>query len=184
MSSSSAFKWSIVFIILLSIAWKIAIPPDNPDDLKDDLVEFFERNHFNVVVTEQMVNYMPIIQANTASCHLQVAKLTPDGSNRDLIRHLATGTDRLFIVFRGRVYTRQPILWTVLNYLWSRFLRELGLVRHITPVIAVTANSSCDAERLPWDELRVRWPRSDRTRSSHLAIVRHGTGAVEKAAAS
>ena len=66
MSSSSAFKWSIVFIILLSIAWKIAIPPDNPDDLKDDLIEFFEHNHFNVVVTEQMVNYVPIIQANRA----------------------------------------------------------------------------------------------------------------------
>ena len=153
MSSSSAFKWSIVFIILLSIAWKIAIPPDNPDDLKDDLIEFFEHYHFNVVVTEQMVNYVPIIQANTASCHLQIGKLTPDGSNRDLIRHLATGTDRLFIVFRGRVYAQQPIFWTVLNYLWSRFLRELGLVRHITPVIAVATNSSCDAERLPWDEL-------------------------------
>jgi hypothetical protein len=153
-SSFSAFKWLIVFIILLSVAWKIAIPPDNPGDLSDDLVEFFEHNDFKVVVTEQMVNYVPIIQANTALCHLQIAKLTPDGSNRDLIRYLATGADRLFIVFRGRVYTRQPILWTVLTYLWSRFLRELGLVRHITPVIAVAANSSCDAERLPWDELR------------------------------
>jgi hypothetical protein len=28
------------------------------------------------------------------------------------------------------------------------------LTKHITPVIAVAANSSCDAERLPWDELR------------------------------
>ena len=37
--------------------------------------------------------------------------------------------------------------WTVLNWLWSRFLRELGLIRHITPVINVAANSSCNAER-------------------------------------
>jgi hypothetical protein len=79
---------------------------------------------------------------------------TPDGSNRDLVRHLAAGTDRSFVVFRGTVYTQQPILWTVLDYLWSRFLRELGLVRHITPVIAVAVNTSCNAERLPWGELQ------------------------------
>ena len=141
-------------MLLLTIGWKIAIQPDDPNYRKEDLIKFFERNHFNVVVTDEMVNYMPIIRASTASCHLQVARLTPDGSNRDLIRHLAAGTDRSFVVFRGTVYTQQPILWTVLDYLWSRFLRELGLVGHITPVIAVAVNSSCNAERLPWDELQ------------------------------
>ena len=140
-------------VLLLSIGWKIAIQPDNPNYLKDDLIKFFERNHFNVVVTDEILNYTPIIRATTASCYLQIARFTPDGSNRDLIRHLAAGTDRSFVVFRGTVYAQQPILWTVLNYLWSRFLRELGLIRQITPVIAVAANFSCDAERLPWGEL-------------------------------
>jgi hypothetical protein len=137
----------------VSIGWKIAIPADNPNDLKDGLVEFLKRNHFSVVVTDEMVNYMPIIEATAPLCRLQIARLFPDGSNRDLIKNLTIGTDRLFIVFRGTVYAQQPILWTVLNYFWSRFLRELGLIRHITPIIAVTANSSCDAERLPWAEL-------------------------------
>ena len=140
-------------MLLLTIGWKIAIQPDDPNYLKENLIKFFERNHFNVVVTNEMVNYTPIIRATTASCHLQIARLTPDGSNRDLIRHLAAGTDRSFVVFRGTVYTQQPILWTVLNYLWSRFLRELGLIEHITPVISVAVNSSCNAEGLPWDEL-------------------------------
>ena len=135
------------------MGWRIAFQPDNQIYLKEDLIKFFERNHFNVVVTDEIVNYMPIIRATTASCHLQIAKLTPDGSNRDLIRYLAAGTDRSFIVFRGTVYTQQPILWTVLHYVWSRFLRELGLVRHIPPVIAVAVNSSCNAEQLPWGEL-------------------------------
>jgi hypothetical protein len=104
-------------VLLLTIGWKIAIQPDDPNYLKEDLIKFFERNHFNVVATDEMVNDTPIIRATTASCHLQVARLTPDGSNRDLIRHLAAGTDRSFVVFRGTVYTQQPILWTVLNYL-------------------------------------------------------------------
>ena len=140
-------------MLLVALGWKIAIQPDDPNYLKEDLIKFFERNHFNVVMTDEMVNYTPIIRATTASCHLQIGRLTPDGSNRDLIRHIAAGTDRSFVVFRGTVYAQQPVLWTVLNYLWSRFLRELGLIRHIAPVITVAVNSSCNAERLPWGEL-------------------------------
>jgi hypothetical protein len=153
-NSSSAFKWFIAGGLLLTIGWKIAIQPDDQNYLKEDLIKFLERNHFNVVVTDELVNYTPIIRATTASCHLQIARLTPDGSNRDLIRHLAAGTDRSFIVFHGTVYAQQPVVWTVLNYFWSRFLRELGLIEHITPVISVAANSSCNAEQLPWGELQ------------------------------
>jgi hypothetical protein len=152
-SSSSAFRWFIAAVLVLAIGWKVAIQPDDPKYLTDDLVNFLERNHYNVVVTDETANYTPIIRATTAKCHLQIARLTTDGSNRDLIRHLAAGTNRTFIVFRGTVYAQQPVFWTTLGYLWSRFLRELGLIEHITPVISVAMNSSCDAEQLPWSEL-------------------------------
>jgi hypothetical protein len=150
---SRALRWSVAILIPLTLAWKIAIPPYNPGDLKGELVEFFERNGFSVVVTDESVNYVPIIQATTDSCRLLVARLTPDGSNRDLIRSLTHDPDRQFVVFRGEVYAQQPILRTVAQYLFSRFLRELGLIRDITPVIAVGANLSCDTDRLPWGEL-------------------------------
>jgi hypothetical protein len=141
-------------VLLLAIGWKVAIQPDDPNDLTNDLVKFLQRNHYNVVVTSEMVNYTPIIRATTARCHLQIARLTTDGSNRDLIRHFADGTNRTFVVFGGAVYARQPVFWTTLSYFWSRFLRELGLIEHITPVISVAMNSSCDAEQLPWGELQ------------------------------
>jgi hypothetical protein len=153
MSYSHVFNWFVGIILLLSIAWKIAIPPENPSDLEESLIKFFKRNHFNVTVSEQLVNHLPIMQATTASCHLQIASLAPDGSNLDLIRALLGDPNRMFIVFRGQVYMQQPISWTVLSYLWSMVLQELGLIRHISPVIAVVANSSCDAEQLPWNEL-------------------------------
>ncbi|MCK1300479.1 hypothetical protein IVB33_22300 [Bradyrhizobium sp. 24] len=153
MNYSSAFRWSIAAVLLLTIGWKIASQPETQNYLKDDLIKFFERNHFNVVVTDEVVNYTPIIRASRASCHLQIATLIPDGSNRDLIRHLAAGTDRSFVVFRGTVYVQQPVFWTVLDYFWSKFLRELGLIKHITPVISVAVNSSCNGEGLPWGEL-------------------------------
>lgn len=156
MSSSSAFRASIAAVLLLAVGWKIAIPADDKSHVKEDLVGFLEARHFNVVVTDKFVNDAPIIRATTASCQLHVARLTPDGSNANLIRHLSAGAEHSFVVFRGAVYQRQPVFWTVLDYLWSRFLRELGLVRHISPVISVTENSSCDAERLPWGELQGR----------------------------
>ena len=154
MNSSGAFRWFIAGVLLLAIGWKIAIQPDDQNDLTEDLVKLLERNHFNVVVAIEAVNTnTPIIRATTATCHLQIARLSPDGSNRDLIHHLAASSDRSFIVFRGSVYAEQPVVWSVLNYLWSRFLRELGLIEHITPVFSVAVNSRCNAEQLPWGEL-------------------------------
>jgi hypothetical protein len=153
-NSSLAFRLAIAVVLILSIGWKAAMKPENEGYLKTSLTDFFERNHFDVAVADEIVNYTPIIRATTASCRLQIARLTPDGSNRDFIQHLAAGTDRLFVVFRGKVYVRQPLMLTVLEYLRSRFLRELGLTRHVTPVIAVAANASCDAEALPWTELQ------------------------------
>lgn len=156
MSSPSAFRWCIATVLLLAIGWKMAIPFENSDNLREDLARFLERNHFSVVVTDAISTDTPIIRATRASCQLQVAKLTPDGSNRNLVRHLATGMDRSFVVFRAEVYAQQPIALTVLHYLWSRFLRELGLIRYITPVIDVAESMSCNAERLPWTELQDR----------------------------
>ncbi len=153
MNSSNTFRWLIPILplLLLSIAWKIVIPT-NAHDSKNALINFFERNHF--AATERMVDGVPIIQAKADSCQLQVAKLAPDGSNRDLVRHLFKDTDRFFVVFRGRKYARQPVFLTVIDDIWSVSLGNLGLMSHVAPVIAVAANASCDAERLPWDELR------------------------------
>jgi hypothetical protein len=152
-NSSGAFRSSIAALLLVTVGWKITNQADDSNYLARDLIKFLERNHYNVVVTDEVVDYTPIIRATTASCDLKIARLTPDGSNRDLIRHLAVGADRSFIVFRGSVYAQQPVVQTVVFYIWSRILRELGFVRHITPVITVSANASCNAEGLPWGQL-------------------------------
>jgi hypothetical protein len=141
-------------VLLTSISWKIAVSSDNADSRKDNLVDFFKRNHFDVSETDQTVNYLPALRARRASCSLLVVRLSPNGSDRDLLRRLVAGSDRVFVVFGGKVYTQQPIWWTVIDDIWSRRLRELGLSKRVTTVIAIAANSSCEAERLPWDQLR------------------------------
>ena len=151
--ASPALKWFIVLLLPLTLAWKFAVGPEVPDDLEFEIIKFLRNQHLEVISTNEMVNYLSIIQATSGSCRMLVAKIAPDGSSRDVIGGLATANDRLFIVFRGRVYAHQPVLFTEFRYLWSRFLRELGLVRHIPPVLAVVATTSCDAEQLPWDAL-------------------------------
>jgi hypothetical protein len=96
---------------------------------------------------------VPIIQANSDSCTLLVAALTTDGSNQRLIENRFAGAGRRFVVFRGKVYTKQPIFLTVANNLWSRFLTKLGLGRPQWPAMAVGSDASCNAELLPWAEL-------------------------------
>lgn len=151
MNYSIAFKGCIAGALLLAIGWKVAAQIEIHNYQTDDLVTFFERNHF--AVATEVVSGVPIVQATTATCQVQVARLSPDGSNRDLIQHLIARQDRSFVVFRGTVYAQQPIFWTVLSYFRSRFLRELGFAEHAAAVIGVAANSSCNAEQLPWHEL-------------------------------
>jgi len=152
---SHALKWSVVLLAPLTLAWKVAIPPTgyHPDHSRQAISEFLERNGFDVVVSAEYVNYEAIIRATRASCRLVIAELTPDGSNRDLIRALVGDTDRHLVVFRGNLYAQQPITSTVIHSLWSKFLRGLGLIRDIRPVLAVGANSTCDIEAMPWSEL-------------------------------
>ena len=151
MNYSIAFKGCIAVAILLAVGWKVAAQIEIHNYRTDDLVTFFEHNHFKVAT--DVVSGVPIIRATTASCYVQVARLSPDGSNRDLVQHLIAGQDRSFVVFGGAVYANQPVFWTVLSYLRSRFLRELGFAQRAPTVIGVAATSSCNAEQLPWHEL-------------------------------
>jgi hypothetical protein len=152
-TSSAALKRCLAALLPLTLAWKMAVAPDDPNEVVDEIVEFLSRQQFDVVITRETSNFMPIIQATYGLCLMQVAQIEADGTSEDFIRDRATATDNVFIVFRGRVYSQQPVLMTMINYLWSKFLHQLKLMRHITPAIGVVATASCAAERLPWEIL-------------------------------
>jgi hypothetical protein len=107
---------------------------------------FLQHNHFDVAPTGQ------VIHAQAGACQPQIIPLAPNGSDRDRFRHLAIGADRAFAIFRGEEYAQQPVWWTVVEYTWFGHLRDLGLSKHVSTVVAVVANESCDAPRIPWDE--------------------------------
>ena len=156
MTYSPALKWSIALLLPLTIAWKLTVRPDDSSDLTNKLVEFLNRLQFEAVVADSMLDDMPVIRATRGDCSMLVIKSSPHGWDRDLIRQLAPEAAGVFVIFRGGIYAEQPTLLTLISYLWSNFLRELGLLRHATPVIAVAASSTCNAQSLPWNELHER----------------------------
>jgi hypothetical protein len=149
---SPALKWSLALLLPLTLGWKLASKPDDPSEVKNFIVEFLAQQQFNVIVTKEAILDIHVIEASSGSCRLLVGNISPYGVDAELVQHFSTATDRTFIVFRGTIYDKQPVLLTTVNYLWFRLLSALGLVSHIPPVLAVV--SSCDAEQLPWSLLR------------------------------
>ena len=156
MTYSPALKWSVVILLPLTIGWKAAATPENPAEIQQAIVEFLTELQFDVSVTDESMEYMGVVEARSRSCQLRVAKISPLGHEADLVRRANSPSDRTFYVYRGTVYAEQPVRLTVAGYLWFRFLRELGWVSRVPPVLAVV--TSCNAERLPWSALGSQQP--------------------------
>jgi hypothetical protein len=158
---SRALRWFVLFLLLaFSLGWKVvarSTAGEQPTDqnIQDTVAEFLVRQHFGVSISERMEEGKPAIAANSGSCRMLVAKSPALGWDRDQIRRYADAEDRIFVVFRGRIYSEQPTFLTVFDALSSRFRRELGFNVQPNPVLAVVAKLNCDAERLPWDQLEL-----------------------------
>jgi hypothetical protein len=157
-SYSPVLKWGLILLLPLTLAWKLAVRPGDSGELKEKetqvkVAEFLVRQHFAVASSETMAEGRPAIRATAGACRLLVAKSPALGWDREMIRRNATGADEVFVVFAGKIYAEQPTWLTVSDFLWARLRRELGMNAQPTPVWAVIATTSCEAERLPWNEL-------------------------------
>jgi hypothetical protein len=155
---SRALKWFLILALPLTLGLKLIVRPDrhvaSETDVQQRVKEFFARQHFTVALSDQPVEGKPMIRASAGPCRILVANPNPIAWDSDVIRGMATAADRVFVVFRGRTYDEQPTWLTVPYFLWSRLQRELGLRAQAAPLLAVIATTNCDAERLPWSELR------------------------------
>ena|SRR5215469_14833098 len=149
-------KCSLVVLLALTIGWKAAVKPENPAEVQTAVQDFLTRQHFEVSVSGESLEYTAVIDAWAHGCHLRVVRISPLGHEVNLVRKSNASGDRIFYVFRGVVYHEQPVRLTLANYLWFRFVRELGLASRVPPVLAVV--TSCDAEQLPWSTVSVLQP--------------------------
>jgi len=147
-------KLSVLLVLValtLELKWAATVSEPNVKDTQLSVAEFLARQHFAVSVPEK--EGWTTIRATTPVCRMLVTNSPVLGWDRDVVARAATAGDRVFVVYRGKVYAERPS-WLIVSYLWSRFLRELGLKVQSTSVLAVIATTGCNAERLPWDQLQ------------------------------
>lgn len=154
-SFSRGLRWFVILLLPLTLAWKISTllsgAPTEPD-IQRKVAEFLVRQHFNVAFA-QAAEGSPTIRAAAGACRILIANSSPMAWERDALGRYATADDRVFVVFAGRIYPQQPTWLTVPDYLWFRLRHELGFNVQRTPILTVIANTTCEAERLPWGEL-------------------------------
>jgi hypothetical protein len=156
---SPVLKWVVPLLLLISLGWKSAIRIDYSSNLEDKIRSFLARNHFFVTVSEELIRDHRTFRASKPACQMLVTEISHRGWERDAINSRATVVEQVFIVFGGKIYAEQPTWRTASDFLWYKLLSELGLKVRPTPLLAVIATKSCDAERLPWYELASAEPR-------------------------
>jgi hypothetical protein len=148
--------WLALLLLLpLTLGWKVAVRSADigvrsEQDIQREVAEFLAGQHFSVSAAEKIEEGKPSIRASAGLCRMLVAQSPAMGWDRDLIRRYTVPGDHVFVVFRGRTYAEQPTWRTVPDFLWARLWRELGFKAQASPVLAVVASPSCEAERLPW----------------------------------
>ena len=140
--------------LTLGLKWTGHPREPNEKDAPLRVAEFLARQHFTVVRSADAKEGEPTVHATAPACRMLVIKSPVLGWDRDTARRRGTAADRVFVVFRGKVYNNPPSWLVVSDFLWSRLQRELGLKFESNPVFTVIAATSCAAEQLPWDELR------------------------------
>jgi hypothetical protein len=154
---STALKWFLIVALPLTLGLKLIVRPDrsaaSAPDVQQKVAEFFLRQRFTVALPDRTGEGRYMLRASAGPCRILVANSDPMAWDSAAIRRNATDGDRVFVVFRGRIYKEPPTWLTVPYFLWSRLERELGLPAQTAPLLSVIATDGCGAERLPWSEL-------------------------------
>lgn len=158
MKYSRGFKFFLAAALVLTLGGKILLRPAASDEnptrsAQSQLVEFLKRQHFNVSVADRVGDGQASIIATAGVCRILAVRSPAMGWDRDLVRRLASPSDELFVLYRGKTYKEQPTWLTVFDFLWARILRELGINSQQASVYAIISPKSCNASVLPWDEL-------------------------------
>ena len=155
MRYSLAPKVFLALAIALTVSLKVMVRDTETQNahlaVQDAVVAFLTRHQFQS-------HGMPDgrrVYAASGNCRLLIREMIPQGWNLDSIKTLDTQEGRLSFVFKGMVYTDQPINIgnTTLTHYWTRLQQKLGLDSVSNPVLAVVASESCSLDALPWKEI-------------------------------
>ena len=95
----------------------------------------------------------PIFSVSKGECHMAAANMSPQGVHEALLRHLAGSNFHYRVVFRGKIYARQP-RWDTYTYdFWRKAAGLYGLRVPVAAVTGLVATPSCRLDDMDWKTL-------------------------------
>jgi hypothetical protein len=154
MSCSSVHRLIFAGLLCLTLAIKVSGAVETRGPNADDIIRaqlhgFLRTNGFDDTKLVEIFNPVAV-SGQDGSCRLLILNAAPQGWHRDMLARYATGSDRSFFVFQGKIYQRQPVWRTTLDHYWAMSAHGVGLNVPNRLVLGVVASPGCDAERLPW----------------------------------
>lgn len=143
-------------VLAVSLAAKGAInveaSPADQAHLAQRLEALFEPAGLRVYRPQPFAGTISI-RAQRGSCNAWAVEYSPHGTAADIITAEAGKIGPLRFAYHGQLFNQPPRIRALLSfYLW-REARRLGFPAKRRPVIAVAASSSCDLERLDWQQV-------------------------------
>ena len=149
----------LLLLLGLTVGLKLAVIPGHlngagreEQSAQAAMTAFLTRQGYRVEVDDgsDMLN---LVAGVSGACTLQVANISPEGWQQDIVRQLAGPEDRVTFVYRGRTYPAQP-RWRS----WSdETLRKIGVAFGLQPptrmVLGVIASPACSKDGLNWAEV-------------------------------
>ncbi len=96
---------------------------------------------------------LPIFSVSKGDCHLAAANMSPQGVHEALMRQLAGRDFQYRVVFRGKVYARQPRWDTYAFDFWRKTAGLYGVRVPFAAVTGLVATPSCRLEDMDWKAL-------------------------------
>jgi len=96
---------------------------------------------------------LPIFSVSKGDCHLAAANMSPQGVHEALLRQLAGHDFQYRVVFRGRVFARQPRWDTYAYDFWRKTAGLYGVHVPFAAVTGLVATSSCRLDEMDWKAL-------------------------------
>jgi hypothetical protein len=155
-TSSAVCRLLLVGLLASSLSLKLMDGAASETSYRDLVggwfAAFLDRHGF---VDQETVELAGLAGASgwSGDCRLVLVDVAPQGWYRNLLSRVASPSDQLLFIFRGRPYANQPVWWTRLYGYWSRVAVAIGWQTLPEPVYGVVASRRCDLTRMRWHEV-------------------------------
>lgn len=146
-------------LLLASLGWKALVQVREKQDVaptttNENIGAFLARQHFKVFVSDKAEDGDVAVRAVAGTCRILVVPAVAEGFHSNLIQKQAASDEVVFVVFGGKIYKDQPTWLTVGRSILGKVVGQLGFRTDASRALFVIASRGCEADRLPWAELK------------------------------